>query len=86
MPGREIAGRSYPEIGPDAHHPISHYQNDPDTLAKLAKINQFTAASNPRHPTRTGRWTTVGRSQLRRHIGQMSMICSALPSPRESHG
>jgi hypothetical protein len=42
MLGREISGRSYPEIGvPDAHHPISHHQNDPDKLAKLAKINLF---------------------------------------------
>ena len=24
---------------PDAHHPISHHQNDRDKLAKLAKIN-----------------------------------------------
>lgn len=42
MMGREISGRSYPEIGvPDAHHPISHHQNDPDKLVKLGKINLF---------------------------------------------
>jgi len=30
------------EIGvPDAHHPISHHQNDPATLAKLLKIHSF---------------------------------------------
>jgi Protein of unknown function (DUF1552) len=42
MMGREFTGRQYPEIGvPDAHHPISHHQNDPDKLAKLLKINSF---------------------------------------------
>ena len=42
MMGREISGRSYPEIGvSDAHHPISHHQNDPEKIAKLARINTF---------------------------------------------
>jgi len=40
MLGREVSGRAYPEIGvPDAHHPVSHHQNDPEKLAKLSKIN-----------------------------------------------
>jgi Protein of unknown function (DUF1552) len=40
MLAREVSGRSYPEIGvPDGHHGVSHHQNDPDKLAKLAKIN-----------------------------------------------
>jgi len=42
MMGREITGRTYAEIGvPDAHHPISHHQNDPAKLEKLTQINQF---------------------------------------------
>jgi hypothetical protein len=42
MIGRELTGRPYPEIGVnDAHHPTSHHQNDPEKLAKLAKINTF---------------------------------------------
>lgn len=42
MLGREVSGRAYPEIGvPDSHHPTSHHQNDPEKLAKLAKINLF---------------------------------------------
>ena len=42
MLGREITGRTYAEIGvPDAHHPISHHQKDPEKLAKLTKINQY---------------------------------------------
>ncbi len=40
MVGREVSGRSYPEIGvPDAHHPLSHHGNDPEKVAKLTKIN-----------------------------------------------
>jgi hypothetical protein len=42
MLGREVSARAYPEIGvPDAHHPTSHHQNDPEKLAKLSKINVF---------------------------------------------
>ena len=42
MIGREITGRTYAEIGvPDAHHPISHHQRDPEKLEKLTKINQY---------------------------------------------
>jgi len=39
---RETSNRSYPEIGvPDSHHPLSHHGNDPDKIARLAKINRF---------------------------------------------
>ena len=39
---RETSNRTYPEIGvPDPHHPISHHGNDPEKVAKLAKINEF---------------------------------------------
>lgn len=42
MFGREFSGRAYPEIGmPDAHHPTSHHQNDPDKLAKLQRLNIY---------------------------------------------
>jgi hypothetical protein len=42
MIGKEVSGRSYPEIGvPDGHHACSHHQNDPAKLEKLAKINTF---------------------------------------------
>jgi hypothetical protein len=37
---RETSTRTYPQIGvPEPHHPISHHTNDPEKLAKLAKIN-----------------------------------------------
>jgi hypothetical protein len=39
---RETSNRSYPEIGvPDPHHPLTHHGNDPDKVAKVAKINRF---------------------------------------------
>jgi hypothetical protein len=45
MFGREITGRTYTEIGvPDAHHPISHHQSDPEKLEKLTKINTYHTA------------------------------------------
>ena len=37
---RETSTRTYPDIGvPEPHHPVSHHTNDPEKLAKLAKIN-----------------------------------------------
>ncbi|MCA9239418.1 MAG: DUF1552 domain-containing protein [Planctomycetales bacterium] len=39
---RETSNRSYPEIGvPDSHHPLTHHGNDPDKIARMAKINRF---------------------------------------------
>ncbi len=40
MVGHEQSGMTYPQIGvPDAHHPISHHQREPEKVAKTAKIN-----------------------------------------------
>jgi uncharacterized protein DUF1552 len=42
MMGREFSGMTYPFIGvPDAHHPVSHHQNQPEKVAKVAKINTY---------------------------------------------
>jgi hypothetical protein len=42
---REVSTRTYPQIGvPEAHHPTSHHQNDPEKIAKLAKINSYHAS------------------------------------------
>ena len=42
---REVSTRTYPQIGvPEAHHPISHHQNDPEKIAKLTKINTYHAS------------------------------------------
>jgi Protein of unknown function (DUF1552) len=39
---RETSTRTYPQIGvSEPHHPISHHGNDPEKLAKLAKINAY---------------------------------------------
>ena len=38
----ERSGRSYPQAGvPDAHHSVSHHDNNPEKLAKVAKIDTF---------------------------------------------
>jgi Protein of unknown function (DUF1552) len=40
MIGREQSTRTYPEIGvPEPHHPVSHHQQRPEYLEKLARIN-----------------------------------------------
>jgi hypothetical protein len=42
---RETSTRTYPEVGaPDPHHPTSHHANNPEKLAKLAKINAYHAS------------------------------------------
>jgi hypothetical protein len=42
MVGHEHSGMTYPQIGvPDAHHPISHHQQEPEKVAKVAEINAY---------------------------------------------
>jgi hypothetical protein len=42
MIGHEHSGMTYPQIGvPDAHHPISHHQHEPEKVEKVAKINAY---------------------------------------------
>jgi hypothetical protein len=42
MIGRELGGRSYPELGvPVNHHGLSHHRDDLESLAKLARINAY---------------------------------------------
>ena len=39
---REASTRTYPQIGvPEPHHPVSHHANNPERLAKLARINAY---------------------------------------------
>ena len=39
---RETSNRTYTEIGvSDPHHPLTHHGNDPEKIAKMAKINAF---------------------------------------------
>ena len=42
MFSREGGNRAYPSIGvPDAHHGLSHHQNDPVRMARLQSIDQY---------------------------------------------
>lgn len=42
MMGKEQSARPYPQIGvPEAHHPLSHHNNDPERVAQMAKINHY---------------------------------------------
>ena len=42
---RETSTRTYPQVGvPEPHHPVSHHTNDPEKLARLAKINGYHVA------------------------------------------
>jgi len=39
---RETSTRTYPEIGvADPHHPLTHHGNNPEKVARMAKINAF---------------------------------------------
>lgn len=39
---RETSNRTYNEIGvSDPHHPLTHHGNDPEKIARMAKINAF---------------------------------------------
>ena len=42
MMSREVSPRTYPELGiPDPHHGLSHHQNRPEQMAKLATLNRY---------------------------------------------
>ena len=42
MMGREYSGRTYPQIGiNEAHHPLSHHQDNPAKIELLAKLNTY---------------------------------------------
>jgi hypothetical protein len=41
MMGKEQSARPYPQIGvPDAHHPLSHHNNQPERVERMSKINR----------------------------------------------
>ena len=42
MFGREQTARMYPQVGvPEAHHPLSHHENNPDRIGLLSRINAY---------------------------------------------
>jgi hypothetical protein len=44
MVGKEQSARPYPQIGvPEAHHPLSHHNQQPHLIAHMSKINRYHA-------------------------------------------
>ncbi len=42
MMSKEQSARAYPQIGvPDAHHPLSHHNNNPQLVERLSRINRY---------------------------------------------
>lgn len=42
MLGREQSTRTYPQVGvSEAHHPLSHHENDPARIALMSRINTY---------------------------------------------
>ena len=42
MMSRELSQRTYPQIGvSEQHHGVSHHGNDPEKIAKVARINAY---------------------------------------------
>ena len=70
MMGREFSARTYPEIGvPDAHHPMSHHQNDPSKIANARQDQHLPRARCLPHYLEKLRTTPDGDgSLLRPHL------------------
>lgn len=66
--GRELSVRTFNEIGvADAHHPLSHHEDDPAKIAKLAKLQAYQMQGFARfleklQATRDGDGTLLDRS------------------------
>ena len=44
MMSKEQSARPYPQIGvPEAHHPLSHHNNNPQLVEKMSRINRYHA-------------------------------------------
>ena len=42
MIAKEQSARPYPQIGvPEAHHPLSHHDNNPELIAHMSRINRY---------------------------------------------
>jgi hypothetical protein len=42
MIGKEQSARPYPQIGvPEAHHPLSHHNDQPELIEKMSRINRY---------------------------------------------
>ena len=66
MVGHEHSGMTFPQIGvPDAHHPISHHQQEPEKVAKVAKINAYHVQMFARSARQA-----AGHARRRRHAAR----------------
>jgi hypothetical protein len=44
MLSKEQSARPYPQVGvPEAHHPLSHHNNDPQLVERMSRINRYHA-------------------------------------------
>jgi hypothetical protein len=70
MLGREFSGMTYPQIGvADAHHPITHHQQEPEKIVKVAKVNayhvtKFAYLLEKMRSTRDGEGTLLDHAML----------------------
>ena len=68
MLGREQSTRAYPQVGvPDAHHPLSHHENDPDRIQLMSRINAYHVRLVSRYLERL-RATSDGDGSLLDHM------------------
>ena len=66
MLGKEQSARPYPQIGvPEAHHPLSHHQDNPELIAHMSKINTYHTELFSKYLAR-----------LSRHAGRRRHRCS----------
>ena len=85
MYGREQSPRPYPQVGvPEPHHAMTHHQNDPEKMAKCAKIQQYHMQLFDEYLEKL-RNTPDGEGSLLDHM--MILYGSAISnSDRHSHG
>jgi hypothetical protein len=85
MVARDISGRTYPEAGvPDAHHALSHHMNDPEKLAKMAKINAYHVSLFAYYLERL-RTTQDGDGSLLDHVTIMYGSSMGNPNEHDPH-
>lgn len=62
---RETSNRTYPEIGvSDPHHPLSHHGDNPEKIARMAKINAFHVSLFAEHVEKLQNTPEAGGSLL----------------------
>jgi hypothetical protein len=68
MLSKEQSARPYPQIGvPEAHHPLSHHNDNPELIAHMSKINRYHAELFSKYLTKL-RATSDGDGSLLDHM------------------